>query len=90
MENQPNQEHRQCIGWFLPGRTAPSSFIGFHFCEQTFLVANALLLELLILLLQVGGNLGELVEGGLEVLGDFGGDYVGIGEVGRIFQAFVF
>jgi len=30
-------------------------------------------------LLEVGGDLGELVEGGLEVFRDFGGDDVGVG-----------
>jgi len=34
--------------------------------------------------------LGELVERGLEVLSDFGGDHVGIRQVGRVLQAFVF
>ena len=34
--------------------------------------------------LKRGGDLGELVEGGLEVLGDFGGDDVGIGQVRRV------
>jgi hypothetical protein len=32
--------------------------------------------------LKVYGDLGELVEGGLEVLGDFGGYQVGVREVG--------
>ena len=40
--------------------------------------------------LQVSGNLGELVEGGLEVLGYFKGDDVGVGQVGRVLQAVVF
>jgi hypothetical protein len=40
--------------------------------------------------LQIGGDLGQPVEGGLEVFRDFGGYYVGIGEVGGVLQAFVF
>jgi len=31
-----------------------------------------------------------LSEGGLEVFDDFGGDDVGIGKVGAVFEAFVF
>jgi hypothetical protein len=38
---------------------------------------------------QVLGDQGELVEGGLQVLDDFGGDYVGGGEIGGILQAVV-
>jgi hypothetical protein len=36
------------------------------------------------LFLEVGGDLGELVEGGFEVLGDFEGDYGGIGLIGGV------
>jgi hypothetical protein len=42
-----------------------------------------------ILLLQISGDLGELVEGGGEVLGDFEGDDVGIGKIGGILEAVV-
>ena len=42
------------------------------------------------LLLHIRGNLGELGEGGLEVFDDFGGDHIGIGKVGAVFEAFVF
>jgi hypothetical protein len=34
--------------------------------------------------------LGELVQGGLEVFGDFGGDDFGGGEIGGVFEAVVF
>ena len=42
------------------------------------------------LLLQIRCDFGELRKRGLEVFNDFGGDDVGIGEVGAIFEAFVF
>jgi len=35
-------------------------------------------------------DLGELGEGGLEVFDNFLSDYVGIGKVGAVFEAFVF
>ena len=39
---------------------------------------------------EVRGNFGELSECGLEVFDDFGGDDVGIGKIGAIFEALVF
>jgi hypothetical protein len=33
---------------------------------------------------------GELGQCGLEVFDDFGGDNVGVGEIGAVFEAFVF
>ena len=38
---------------------------------------------------EVGIDQGELVEGGLQVLDDLGGDDVGIGEVGGVLEALV-
>ena len=35
-------------------------------------------------------DFGELNQGGLEVFYDFGGDDVGIREIGAVFEAFVF
>ena len=40
--------------------------------------------------LQVAGDEGELVKCGLQVLGDFGSDHVGGGQVRRVLQALVF
>ena len=40
------------------------------------------------LLLHIRGNLGELGEGGLEVFDEFGGDDVGFGKTGAIFEDF--
>ena len=34
--------------------------------------------------------MGELEDGGFQVFGDFGGDQVRIGQVGRVLQALVF
>jgi hypothetical protein len=39
---------------------------------------------------QIVRDFGELGEGGLQVFDDFGGDDVGIGEIGAVFEAFVF
>ena len=39
---------------------------------------------------QVSGDFGELGQSGLEVFYDFAGQHVGIGEVGAVFEAFVF
>ena len=42
------------------------------------------------LLLHIRGNLGELGEGGLKVFDNFLSNDVGVGEVGAVFEAFVF
>ena len=42
------------------------------------------------LLSQFCGDQGELIQCGLQILGDFGGDHVWIGQIGGIFQAIVF
>ena len=39
--------------------------------------------------LQVGRDLGELVEGGLQVFGNLGGYDIGVGKTGRVFQTIV-
>ncbi len=39
---------------------------------------------------QVGGDQGELVQRGLQVFDDLGGDHVGRWQIGRVFQAVVF
>ena len=39
--------------------------------------------------LQVCSDFGKLGEGGLEVFDDFGGDDVGIGEIGAVFERFI-
>ena len=40
--------------------------------------------------LKIDCNLGELGKRSLKIFDDFGGDEVGIGEVGTVFEAFVF
>ena len=40
--------------------------------------------------LQIICDFGELGEGGLKVFDDFGGDHIGIGKIGTVFEAFVF
>jgi hypothetical protein len=40
--------------------------------------------------LEVGRDFGELGDGGLEVFDYLGGDDVGIGKIGAVFEAFVF
>jgi hypothetical protein len=42
------------------------------------------------LALQISCDLGELSQGGLEVFYDFGGDDVGVGEIGAVFERFIF
>jgi hypothetical protein len=40
--------------------------------------------------LQVGSDFGELGESGLKILYDFRRNHIGIGQIGAVFEAFVF
>ena len=73
------QQTRSSLSNFSVVRLSVVSILGWRYFVQSH---N--------LLFQISCDFGELSQRGLEIFYDFGGDNVGIREVGAVFEAFVF